>query len=171
MVSAMPRPDTQTIRELLERHEQPLVRYVLSLTGDLETARDIVQDTFLKLIRRENLGEDHAAPWLFAVCRNAAIDAGRAQARSCALHQRLPEPVSARSPASEVSAKDDRRLLLELLAELPPEKREVLGLRLDAQLSYREIARVTGHSVSYVGVLIHESVQSLRVRWHQLAPL
>ena len=55
----------------LERYEAPLVGYATHILGDVEHARDVVQDTFLKLCR-EGPGKvrDHLAQWLFTVCRN-----------------------------------------------------------------------------------------------------
>ena len=52
--------------------------------------------------------------------------------------------------------------LLVLLERLPPRQQEVLRLKFGAGLSYKEIARITSHSVSYVGVLIHEGMKALR---------
>ena len=59
----------------LERYERPLIGYAQSITGDLESARDAVQETFLRL-SRQNLAalERRLAPWLFFVCRNCALD-------------------------------------------------------------------------------------------------
>ena len=44
--------DTQWIRDAFDRYEGPLVRYAMRLTGNLESARDVVQDTFLRLCRQ-----------------------------------------------------------------------------------------------------------------------
>src|SRR6478736_5380476 len=54
----------------LERYERPLIGYARSITGDPESARDAVQETFLRL-SRQNLAalERRLAPWLFFVCR------------------------------------------------------------------------------------------------------
>jgi len=58
------------IRSALERFEAPLTRYAFGITGDLERARDVVQDTFLRLCSEspERL-DGRVAPWLFKVCR------------------------------------------------------------------------------------------------------
>ena len=51
----------------LERYERPLIGYARSITGDPESARDAVQETFLRL-SRQNLAalERRVAPWLFS---------------------------------------------------------------------------------------------------------
>src|SRR5277367_1966365 len=77
----MSAPDASELSALLDRYERPLVRYAQSITGDLESARDVVQETFIKLARGE-LKESPEAPrdarhteaWLFTVTRRRAID-------------------------------------------------------------------------------------------------
>jgi RNA polymerase sigma factor (sigma-70 family) len=67
-------------------------------------------------------------------------------------------------PMRLLEARDGTRHLLELLAELPPSQREVLRLRFQESLSYKEISVVTQHSVSHVGVLIHTGLKTLRLK-------
>lgn len=74
------------IRAALERFETPLTRYAFRITGDLERARDVVQDCFLSLCGESPARiDDHLAPWLFKVCRNRALDVRRKEARSLPL--------------------------------------------------------------------------------------
>jgi RNA polymerase sigma-70 factor (ECF subfamily) len=154
------------IRAALDEHERPLVRYAQRLTGDLERARDIVQDTFLKLCRR---GADeldgHLAEWLYTVCRNKALDVLRKERRM----KTLPEETIAvaekdSAPDETAERRDTFERVLELVGRLPENQREVILLKFQRELSYREIAEVTGHSVSNVGFLIHQGVKTLRHR-------
>ncbi|MGC1479310.1 MAG: sigma factor [Chthoniobacterales bacterium] len=63
------------IRTALERYEKPLVAYAAGIAGDLGSARDAVQETFLRLSRQDVVAlEPRLAPWLFFVCRNCALD-------------------------------------------------------------------------------------------------
>lgn len=58
-----------------ESHERELVRYVFSLTNDLDTAREVVQESFLKLCEEDQRKVDkRVRAWLYAVCRNKALD-------------------------------------------------------------------------------------------------
>src|SRR5687767_2937037 len=73
---------SQRIGDALSRYEGPLLRYARSLLGDLERARDVVQDTFLRLCREDPARVDgHLAQWLFTVCRNRALDVQRKDGR------------------------------------------------------------------------------------------
>src|SRR5215203_4661778 len=85
-------PKSQWVIDALEEHERPLIRYAKWLLGDLETARDVVQETFLRLCREDPARVDgHLAPWLFTVCRNLALDARQKATRTAPLeHAEIP---------------------------------------------------------------------------------
>ncbi len=70
------------ITPLLLRYEGPLLRYAQRLTNCPDRARDVVQETFLRLCREPAVArEAHVAQWLFTVCRNYAIDLKRKEQR------------------------------------------------------------------------------------------
>src|SRR5689334_8392868 len=70
------------VRAALDRYSGPLTRYALLITGNLEQARDVVQDTFIRLCAEDRTRiEPHLAPWLFTVCRNRALDVQRKERR------------------------------------------------------------------------------------------
>ncbi len=159
-------PDrSEWLREVVRDHEPSLLRYALSLTGDVEAARDAVQEAFLELVMNASrIDRARPAPWLFTVCRARAIDRARREAR---MKARPPEEMAALAspaPAPEALAegREAAAQAVRVLAMLPPKEREVVRLRFQQGLSYKEIASVTGQSVSHVGVLIHEAMGRLR---------
>ena len=160
----MKRDKPQWIQEVVARYERPLCQYAYRLTGNFEHARDAVQDTFLKLCREDILADDHTAPWLFRVCRNRCIDILRKEKPMQPLTDLqaavLPDP--GRSPAEETGLRESVSLLLRKLAQLPARQAEVIRLKFQQQMSYREIAQVTALSESNVGYLIHVGIQTLR---------
>jgi RNA polymerase sigma-70 factor (ECF subfamily) len=167
MSSDQPPIDPVWMREVLERYERQLVRYAHRTVGDLETARDIVQDTFLRLIRvgRDSV-EDHLAEWLFTVCRNRCFDILRKESRMTALSDTTQEtltrtdaPALSRDGETEQHAK-----ILALVEELPPRQQEVIRLKFQNGLSYKEISRVTDLSATNVGFLIHTGLKTVRER-------
>lgn len=156
----------EIIRAALDRYERPLVSHARAITGDLESARDAVQETFLRLSRQDVIAlESRLAPWLFLVCRNCALDHHRKIIRFA------PESESAESascepdPAHEAASSEEARLVRALVAKLRPEEQEILRLKFDAGLSYKEISEALSLSVSNVGVRLHGAVQNLRVLW------
>ena len=154
-------PKSEWVVDALERHEQPLIRYARWFLGDLESARDVVQETFLRLCREDpaRVG-DHVAPWLFTVCRNLALDARRAAARTAPLDN------AEAAVACDLDEQHDTRQALahelDIVGTLPHNQREVVYLRFHGGLSYKEISGVTGLSVSNVGFLLHTAVRAIR---------
>jgi RNA polymerase sigma factor (sigma-70 family) len=153
------------IEDVLARYEGPLVRYAWRITGDLESARDVVQDTFLRLCQADRSRlEGGLGAWLYTVCRNRALDAVRKDRKMDALDDAgaavMASPEPGPSAAAELSAAHGE--VLRVLATLPASQQEVVRLRFHAGLSYKEISTVTGHSVTNVGYLIHAAVKSLR---------
>lgn len=151
----------------VQRYHRPLVAYAKSLTGDLERARDAAQDTLLRLCQQTPDRFEHdirprLAAWLFTVCRNRVIDLHRKEHRMTpGLSQDSIATVEP-TPADAADQHDQQDQLVQLVTTLPDNQREVVQLRFQGGLAYREIAEVTGHSVSHVGVLLHEAIKRLR---------
>ena len=144
-----------------------MLRYATRITGDLERARDVVQDTFLRLCREhpEKLNS-HLTEWLFTVCRNRALDVVRKESRTRSLTEfdlSSRESVDP-SPALAAERHETTADILRAIDELPANQQEVIRLKFQNDLSYREISRITTLSVSNVGFLIHTGIKTLRQR-------
>jgi RNA polymerase sigma-70 factor (ECF subfamily) len=163
---APPTPDHATwVRGAVERFQGPLTLYAARLLGDADAARDVVQDTFLRLCRQDREGvQPRLAEWLFTVCRNRALDVLRKESRMTRLSeeqvQRCLSP--APGPADVAERRELTGRVLGLLESLPPNQREVIRLKFQNGFSYQEISRISGHSVSNVGYLIHHGMKTLR---------
>jgi RNA polymerase sigma-70 factor (ECF subfamily) len=159
-------PDAGWLREMLETYERPLLRYAIGLVKDPETAKDVVQETFLKLCDADVREiADRPAPWLFTVCRNRAIDHLRKEKRMKVPRDehaldRVPDTTPPTATVLELRQSQSQLLLA--LGSLPENQQELVRLKFQNGLSYKEISRVTGHSVSNVGFLLHVALKSLR---------
>jgi RNA polymerase sigma-70 factor (ECF subfamily) len=158
-------------QSLLDRYERPLLAFARHRAGDSETARDAVQDTFLRYFRDRPSGDlESLAPWLFTVCRRVIIDHQRKQQRIVPMNPTLTFDQTiddaAASPAVALEEKDDAHRLKGLIKSLPDRQQELVRLKFEAGLSYRDIAAATGLTVSNVGTLLHHAVQSLREQFH-----
>lgn len=154
-------------REAVSRFEGPLLLYARRLLGNEESARDVVQDTFLRLWGQARAEVDgHLAEWLFTVCRNRALDVLRKEHRMSRLsHEQVNQsPSPTPGPLDLAERRDLGARALELLETLPPNQREVIRLKFQNGFSYQEISRISGHSVSNVGYLIHVGIKTLRGR-------
>jgi len=151
-------PDRQWVQSALERYEQPLIRYAANLCGSVDTARDVVQDTFLKLCTTDRGKVDsHLAAWLYTVCRNRALDVCRKERRMMPLTDAVAQTRPAPEPPPSAAAEfhEQHSQVLQALKLLSSNQQEVIRLKFQDALSYREISDITGHSVSNVGYLIH----------------
>jgi RNA polymerase sigma-70 factor (ECF subfamily) len=151
----------------LERHESHLVRYAMWILGDIERAREVVQETFLRLCKEKpSRVEDHLAQWLFTVCRNLAFDVRKKENRMSPLSDAdvdaLPSEQLGPRPGEALEHKEKLDQVLRVVDRLPKNQREVILLKFQFDLSYKEISEVTHLSVTNVGFLIHTAIQTLR---------
>jgi RNA polymerase sigma-70 factor (ECF subfamily) len=163
-----PGAKAEWIDSALARYEAPLLRYATRLLGDVDRAQDVVQDTFLRLCREDPARLDgHLAEWLFTVCRNRARDVRRKDSRSEALDaQALAEhPSVSPTPVRLLEQQEDAQEVLALVLTLPRSQQEVVRLKFQDGLSYREISAVTGLTVNHVGVLVHNALAAMRARF------
>lgn len=161
-------PDHAFLLAALERYERPLIRYALGLVGDLDQARDIVQDVFIKLSQNlRTLNRERLAPWLFTVCKNRALDHQRKHQRLIPMqHEVLDQETStAPRPSDILEEQELSQHLSRWMSELPDKQREAVRLKFEAGLSYKEISETLQTSIGNVGTLIHLGVTQLRERW------
>jgi RNA polymerase sigma factor (sigma-70 family) len=172
MANPSPRPrdhaheDTGFLPRIFAEQQAPLVRYAARLlSGDVERARDVVQDTFVKLMGQPPEAiNGHAVEWLFTVCRHRALDVLRKEGRMKRFEDGQVERVTTNEarPGSSLEAAETHEKLLEMIGQLPRNQQEVVRLKFQNGFSYKEIARITELSVTNVGFLIHTAVMRLR---------
>lgn len=153
------------IRLAVRQYEKQLVAYATHLVGDAERGRDIAQEAFLRLCSQERgRVEPHLAEWLFHVCRNLAMDVRRKERRMNRLsdeHAALLD-APAGSPAGLAERADAVIAVTAAMRSLSANQQEVIRLKFQHGLSYKEISAVTGLTVTNVGFLIHAGLKSLR---------
>jgi RNA polymerase sigma-70 factor (sigma-E family) len=143
-------------------HYRSLVRIAALLVGDVETAEELVQDTFVAMHGRwGRLRDPEAAA---AYLRQAVVNRSRSALRRRAVERRhapLPDPDAEGADAGVLRA-DDRNAVMSALRALPPRQREVLVLRYYADLSEREIAEAVGISQGAVKSHASRGMAALR---------
>jgi RNA polymerase sigma-70 factor (ECF subfamily) len=161
--------DNGWFQSVVEQYERPLVRYAAQITGDLERGRDVAQDTFLRLCKQDRqqldgLVNGHLVEWLYTVCRNRALDVRRKESRMKTMTAEQSSVQECRDIDQAVATEqeDTTARVLEFVEKLTENQREVVRLKFQHGLSYKEIAAVTELSVSNVGYLIHTAIKKLR---------
>jgi RNA polymerase sigma factor (sigma-70 family) len=176
--------DEDTFRQQFEQYYPRVVRWLMRYGFAAEEARDLAQDTFLRVlenIRQRRLDESHFASYLYTVTRNVAFNSWRrrsAQKRDgieVSLEQIPDRPLliaggpdpNAGNPLTEFIAEERQRIALsalrKALSALPPRLRQVASLRLD-DLEYKEIAVIMQLSVDSVKAMLLEARRRLRER-------
>ena len=142
---------------LLAQHGKTLVLYARQWC---ECPEDVVQDAFLELIVQRQRPERTAA-WLFRVVRNGAISAGRSTRRRM---QREQRSAAGEAWFENFGATLDAMAASEALAMLSPELREVVVARIWGDLTFSEIASISGTSTSTAQRRYEQGLRELQAR-------
>ena len=167
-------PPADWLEDLFSQLRQPLWHYVRRrVGGNCELASDIVQEAFVKLCQQTWPDiRPHATAWLYRTCRNRAIDVCRREGRMSAVHK--PGVVDADvttladhlqdAPGDALDEQERLTALRNQLATLSEQQQEILRLRLQSGLSYKQIAEVMELTTTNVGYHLHQAIVTLRQR-------
>ncbi|MEO7509849.1 MAG: sigma-70 family RNA polymerase sigma factor, partial [Pyrinomonadaceae bacterium] len=140
--------------ELVRRYQRPISGYVYRMVGDYDTSLDLTQEVFIKVYNslKRFSPEYKFSTWIYKIAHNSAIDHLRRNStreRSLVLESdgstfEIPLESKALTP-EQLSERRERRDEIEAVIQvLPPAQRELIILRHSNDLSYDEIADVTG---------------------------
>lgn len=160
-------PGQETIEELFAALESPLLGYALRFTGELALAQDVVQEAFMKL-HVEFQQVQQPQRWLYRTVRNLALNQRRNAGRTVSLNAPGPGQDSAANCADTTSFPDEQLIRLEGiglvrlgLATLDDRSREIVKLKFNDELSYKEIAARTGLTAGNVGFILHHALKTI----------
>ena len=155
----------ELVHRALIEFESALIGYAASIVKDEGRAKDVVQDTFIKLYEQdpEKVKESLKA-WLFTVCRNRCFDIIRKEKRMVNIEDDQLTVIrdAGDDPSRAAERADEHSNVIKFLDRLPENQREVIRLKFEGDMSYKEISQVTQLSVSNVGFLIHAGIKRLR---------
>lgn len=160
-----PQDFEEFIEKAVEEYESALIGYARTFVHDLDRARDVVQDTFIRLCKQdpEKVGE-HLRSWLFTVCRNRCLDVLRKDRRIEPIDDlRWQKFAGNETPPDEQAENDDRLAnVMRYMDRLAKNQKEVILLKFQQGMSYGEIHDVTGLTQGNIGFLIHTGLKRLR---------
>lgn len=138
-VRAAARGDISAFEDLVHAYQAQVWRFLTHLLGDAALAEDVTQETFLRLHRRlrQYRFRSRFSTWLFAIARNAGVDALRSRQRRARLVQALPDELPVPDPAVAVEVAAG-------VASLPADTREAFLLVEVVGLTYREAGEAIG---------------------------
>jgi RNA polymerase sigma-70 factor (ECF subfamily) len=164
--------DVEKLGILFERHHGQLFNFLLRLTGNRHLSEDLVQEVFVRLLKYRHTyrGKSQFTTWMFQIARNARIDHFRRSPREeVGMEDEIREHVSLLpTPSEQAEHEEETRIMLDALARLPEEKREVLLLRGFQGLKFEEIAEILKCSVNTIKGRTFRAIRDLQVAVHQL---
>jgi RNA polymerase sigma-70 factor (ECF subfamily) len=156
---------SEAFAELVHGHYQAVYRFLIHMTGDVQRAEDLTQETFATAWERLPTfqGRSTLATWLHRIAYTKFIDGQRSERRVTTLHGRLTSPGHGPAdPLETAMAADEARRLYQALDGLEPANRTVLVLHYLQGLSYREMALVLDEPGGTVKWRTGEALKSLR---------
>jgi len=168
--------DEQAFRRLVERHQDRIFGYLMGMVKDRAVANDLFQETFERVIKAMQGQRESYEPqgqwlsWVMSIARNAAIDHTRRQKKWKEVPQEEDDGRSFWDTLEDDSPYADEQLhraeqrewLDEHIEQLAPEQREVLLLRQETDLTFREIAELQDVSINTALGRMRYALKNLR---------
>ena len=157
--------------ELVRRYQRPIAAYIYRMVGDYDSALDLTQEVFIKVYNSLSRyrSEFKFSTWIYKIAHNAAIDyLRRRSAREQTLSdepggERAEVAVERRLSPEQESERNERCSEIELVVQtLPHAYRELIVLRHSNDLSYDEIAEVTGLPLGTVKNRLFRAREAMR---------
>lgn len=165
--------------ELVRRYERPLFAFLARCMGDLSLAEDLFQETFVKVYenRQKYSGRGSFKAWLYAIALNLCRDRKRKDLRDrggiclpaedekgsvSTSNGNCLKDSSAIEPADDVAETETACEVRDAVADLPREYGEVVIMRLYQELTFEEIAQITGKPVGTLKSRMFYALRKLR---------
>lgn len=158
LVSQYLRGKEEALEILINRHQERIFTYIVSLVKDRQLAEDIFQDVFIKVVNTFKRGKYHEEgkflPWIMRISHNLVIDTFRKLKRNphidCGETFNIFDTIKQDEPNAEEKLVWEQMngVVADCIQELPEEQRQVLEMRHFADLSFKEIAEETGVSIN-----------------------
>jgi RNA polymerase sigma-70 factor (ECF subfamily) len=170
--------DRDAFEQLVVRHQQAVINFIYRSVPDLVEAEDLAQNTFVQAwkARQRYQASARFTTWLFTIARNLTLNELRRRARH--QHDSLEAAAEgdetsagrpmvdreSKSPAEQALRVEIEQRVAEAVADLPEHQRTAMLLCQDEDVSYEEIARVLGCSLSATKSVIFRARESLKQR-------
>lgn len=155
----------ETVEKLYETYYMQVYSFVMTLAGNRDTAQEITQETFFRVMTSKHSFRGEAKPlsWLCTIAKNLYTDELRRRARHGG---DLPEDRPDDSPGPEESITDqDQSFRIHLaLHDLEEPYKEVFELRVFGELSFKQISVIFRKTESWARVTYHRARQKLKER-------
>ena len=147
----------KALEVLIHRYKDKIYTSIYLLVKDKHTAEDIFQDSFLKMIRTIKDGryaeQGKFLPWAMRVAHNLCMDHFRRKSSQMPVTLSDGRDISylfttEETPSTKIERKQVHDSIRSMIEQLPEDQRDVIVLRIYADLSFKEISDVTGVSIN-----------------------
>ena len=149
----------ESCERLYRDNRERVLRFLLHLTGDVELARDLVQETFARYLSRYGRDSEQAG-LLFTIARNAGLDALRRRRTSTLPERETADP--RRDPEHQLIDRQEMDRVLAAIRRLDDTDRQLVAFLATGTFSYREIGRLLDLSETNVKVRVHRARLKLK---------
>lgn len=183
LIARYNRGELAALDQLVERYRRPLHSFIWRMTGGGVDTDGIFQDTWVRVIMKSaDFRQDRFKGWIFRIAHNLVIDWSRKQKKQVSLDAPLAagdegdltlghtlesgDP----TPDRRADATETGRAIQRAVKRLPAEQREVFTLRMEASLTFKEIAEVQKVSINTALSRMQYALASLRKTLQDYAP-
>jgi RNA polymerase sigma-70 factor, ECF subfamily len=155
--------DMTAFDELMIRYERQIYRVCYRFVNNRDDAMDLAQEVFIKAF--EHLAnfrrESSMKTWLYRIAMNHCINHVKKNAREFV---EIRENIGSTSASVhfEMEEREQREQFRLLVKRLPPKQKAILEMRIHEQLSYEEIASMSGRSISTIKASVFFALEKLR---------
>jgi len=155
------------IKSIIHTHKDKIFKTCLGFTGNVEEAKDLVQEVCINLWRGLDSFQQNAqiSTWVYRVTVNTCLMYKRKKRLNLLPLTNIPNTLASQE-STEKGNEKDLQLLQRFIAELPEKERVIMILYLE-NLSYEEMADITGLTSNYIGVRINRIKKSLTKKFNQ----
>ena len=164
--------ESQALGTLQQRFYQPIYRYIRYKVGDSQVSEDLTGEVFLRMLEAFKKGRGwHTTPdaWIFGIARNRVADYyRRRRLEEVTLPEHLPA-ASEQSPGQQAIRQEEQDELVQAIARLGEEYREVILLRFIEELSINDVAEIMNRTPGAIKGLQYRAMRSLAKLMQELS--
>lgn len=163
--------DRRAFESLLARYERPIFSFIAHFFRDRGVCEDLTQETFLRAYRfiSSYRPKEKLSTWLFAIAKNLCIDELRRLQKGATVDIDTVDPddlvsdgVVGGNPIHAAIAAQEAEILARVITKMPEKYRSCIILFYFNELSYEDIAKVMGISLSNTKILLFRGKKMMR---------
>ena len=166
--------NVESLGKLVEHYRRPLYAFILKMTQNHADADEVFQEVWFRAIRSmDTYKQEKFLSWLFRIAHNLVIDRARKAKPMVDLQRNAGEgdedPIESRvagkglGPDAEVSSREVGRRIIAAVEKLPEDQKEVFLMRTEADLSFKEIAKIQRVSINTALARMQYALNKLRL--------